>query len=548
MTAATTTTTSMEAEQQQPDDHRHKTEKPEEKNKNKNNKRKTERSSESKKAKKTKKKTKKEEKKRKRTATVKDTDDDNSDEATRDTNANTQDGKTGSHDVSKTTTQLPYSTDTNEERSNGDDDDDNEGGGGEDGGDERKIFLSRIPTKFDADSITRLFELSFGEGCVQHIALPHVRTEDEEEDGEGGGVRGRDGKSMAIDGKHAAKPKGGGDRKGDEEEEEGDHRGFAFVTMSSVDKRDEAVEKGTIRGAVKETSKKKHTMYIRSIVRNDDQDGEGTTTKDATADLHVCYLWSKRRCPYGDTCKFNHVGEGGCVVTNQNTNGNNRKKKLKCFAFQSKGGCKIGDDCPYSHDIQNKHDKAKAAHHVVKEKKEKDCINWKSKGKCRRMDTCPYRHDNAVRDARLTKKCERPSKKQRKDNPQPLSVRVFGLNYDTKVIDVEKHFTHCGVIKEVTFPVYEDSGRSKGYCGILFTSPKATEKACELDGKELFGRWLSVQPGKMYLKQWAEMEKTRLDGRKDAKSGNDTEGTAPVQTVGEFGQKVKTRKKHGFKV
>jgi RNA recognition motif-containing protein len=85
------------------------------------------------------------------------------------------------------------------------------------------------------------------------------------------------------------------------------------------------------------------------------------------------------------------------------------------------------------------------------------------------------------------------------------------------------------------FPVFEDSGRSKGYCGVLFTSPKATEKACELDGQELHGRWLSVQPGKMYLKQWAEREKTRL------------EETQAEPEVGEFGQKVKKRKRHGFK-
>jgi len=51
-------------------------------------------------------------------------------------------------------------------------DENEEGRGGDDGGDERKIFLTRIPTKFDADTITRLFELSFEEGCVEHIALP----------------------------------------------------------------------------------------------------------------------------------------------------------------------------------------------------------------------------------------------------------------------------------------------------------------------------------------------------------------------------------------
>jgi len=173
------------------------------------------------------------------------------------------------------------------------------------------------------------------------------------------------------------------------------------------------------------------------------------------------------------------------------------------------------------------------------------------------MDKCLYRHDEAVRNARLAKKSDRtdetitsPSSKKRKANSQPLSIRVFGLNYDTKVSDIRENFGHFGYISEITFPVYEDSGRSKGYCGILFTSPKATDKACELNKKELLGRWLSVQPGKMYLKQSAEREQLRLDDRKNAEGcdeGEEDGNTATVQHVGEFGQKVKTRKKHGFK-
>mmetsp|Transcript_24406 Transcript_24406/g.30034 ORF Transcript_24406/g.30034 Transcript_24406/m.30034 type:complete len:198 (-) Transcript_24406:40-633(-) len=181
----------------------------------------------------------------------------------------------------------------------------------------------------------------------------------------------------------------------------------------------------------------------------------------------------------------------------------------------------------------------------AKDSKEKDCINWKSKGKCRKGDKCPYKHDEAVRDACLEKKKRKAkgsgnqNKRGRSDNPQPLSVRVFGLNYDTKEEDVREYFKDCGPIREMTFPTYEDSGRSKGYCGIFFTSPKATEKACELDGQELHGWWLSVQPGKMYLKQWEARETERLNTEKD--ESNDKE-----ILVGEFGQKVKKRKKHGF--
>jgi RNA recognition motif-containing protein len=102
---------------------------------------------------------------------------------------------------------------------------------------------------------------------------------------------------------------------------------------------------------------------------------------------------------------------------------------------------------------------------------------------------------------------------------------------------------------EITFPTYDDSGRSKGYCGVLFTSPKAVEKAVALDGSELHGRWLRIQEGKMYLKKWEEAENIRssrkegnerLGNTDDVNSGGDCE-------KGEYGQKVKRRKKHGFK-
>lgn len=117
------------------------------------------------------------------------------------------------------------------------------------------------------------------------------------------------------------------------------------------------------------------------------------------------------------------------------------------------------------------------------------------------------------------------------------------MNYDTTEKDVREYFEHCGKIREITFPTFEDSGRSKGYCGILFTSPYATEKACELDGHDLHGRWLSVQPGKMYLRKWEDMEQSRKHQRDGGMSGEGDEG----RTVGEFGQRVKKRKTHGFK-
>jgi RNA-binding proteins (RRM domain) len=310
------------------------------------------------------------------------------------------------------------------------------------------------------------------------------------------------------------------------EDQEKEHRGFAFVTLSTTAKRNEAIEKGTIRAKVKETSKRKYTLYIRPIIRQEEN--------VSTEDLDVCYLWKKFRCPYGNDCKFKHIGEGGCEEKKSSMEEGKRSKQ-KCFAYRTKGVCKLGEKCPFRHDFEPKKTSNIPPN---KSEQEKDCINWKTKGKCRKGDKCPYRHDEGVREMLLAKKEKKADKKKRgreEKIPQPLSVRVFGLNYDTTEEDVRAYFEHCGTIKEITFPIFDDSGRSKGYCGILFVSPKATEKACELDGQELHGRWLSVQPGKMYLKQWEQREQERKN-----------EHDAEKEVVGEFGQKVKKRKKHGY--
>jgi len=87
-------------------------------------------------------------------------------------------------------------------------------------------------------------------------------------------------------------------------------------------------------------------------------------------------------------------------------------------------------------------------------------------------------------------------------------VRVFGLNYETKEADVRDLLRDCGPIVAVDFPTFEDSNneRNKGYCGVTFQSPQAVEKAVQLSGTELHGRWLEVQAGRMLLEHWEHQQ------------------------------------------
>ena len=419
-----------------------------------------------------------------------------------------------------------------------------------------KVFVSRIPQTFTEDSIKRIFEEQFGDGCVLEVSIAQERVED----GDGGREYGYGTSAADVD----EKDKQQSSSKSGTNKDDTKHRGFGFVTFSNESTRDAAIEAGTVRGSAKTASKRKHTLYIRPVVREGEEEHNSQGDAAAIGNKNICFLWKKHRCPYGDTCKFVHEGEGGCLVVDEAS----KKKKQKCFAFKKSGKCKLGDECPFSHDVAvmstgtgsnkksdesaidtkaNDDDGTKPSKAVSKDKSLKDCINWKNKGKCRKGEKCPYRHDEAIRKKVLAKKKGKDDddgddNTRKRDNNkirQTLSIRVFGLNYDTTTEDIQKFFSSCGQIMEITFPTFEDSGRSKGYCGVLFTSPKSVQKAIELDGSELAGRWLSIQEGKMYLRKWGEVEKTREEVRKKKYEEENL--------VGEYGQKVKKRKQHGFK-
>ena len=487
-----------------------------------------------------------------------------------------------------------------------------------------KVFVSRIPAVFDEDTVRRVLEKHLGRDTVTEVALKYPRNDENDEDRDNyyqgdkrGGDRYRDDDhtkpktnhpekvhtvSDDSDADNGQKDKDTGrvniGRRGLDGEKQQPHRGFGFVTFLTPDIQAKALELGTVRGGVKETSTRKHTLYIRPVVReddngrNDDPRSETPSSKStATAGApsysgkQVCFLWSKFRCPYGDKCKFVHEGEGGCVDnTKKDKDGPSGRKKIKCFAYK-KGKCKLSaEECPYSHDFEVKTNTVP----TKRDASEKDCINWKTKGKCRKRDTCPYRHDEEVRLAALAKIDKKKKKNQKKNKPvekedmcdgtnkegyskhdrqvggdgetqggwdnsdsmkqsQPLSIRVFGLNYETTEKDIREFFEGCGKIVEITFPTFDDSGRSKGYCGVLFQSPKAVAKAVELDGQELHGRWLRIQAGKMYLKRWNEQHKSRWEANKSGDGmagGADMANAEPL--VGEFGQRVKRRKRHGY--
>jgi RNA recognition motif-containing protein len=364
-----------------------------------------------------------------------------------------------------------------------------------------KIHISRVPTKFDEAVVLRILKDQLllsaddanddpsgdGDDVTPPIQVALVYPRPDEE-GEGDNEKEEDAEAEA-----------GGDEGEDaftkeKATDKDEHRGFGFITFQSKELYEKALALSTIKGGSKPNSKKLRTMHLRAYTTEPDE-------------VNLCYLWTNRRCPYGDDCKFTHSGPGACLPATSS-----EKKRGKCFAYK-KGKCSKGDECPFSHDFEpSVEEKPDPTASKNKTQSEKDCINWKTKGKCRKGDKCPYRHDPELLKKLQEKKNKRkresgddiddgPSSEKKKTK-QPLCIRVFGMAYDTTEEDIRAFFESCGKIQDIRFPSFEDSGRSKGYCGIWFTSPKAVDKAIELNGQELMGRWLSVQAGKMMLREW----------------------------------------------
>jgi len=443
------------------------------------------------------------------------------------------------------------------------------GGGGGDEKEEIKCYIGRVPTKFTEEVVQRILVEKMGgdvDGAtliVEKVELIYPHDEDDEDNNNNNdneNDNNNNNNDNNSDGYRADRNRNQDRRSKTQGETENnlgkEHRGFGFVLFATTEHRDAALNLGTVRGGRKKTSKKLHTMYLRPYVAktyddndNDNEDANNDTKRqdkengeaDTGPGRDICYLWNLKRCPYGENCKFRHVGEGGCVLQEKDLSPEEqkrlqRKRKGKCFTYKKKGTCSKGEDCPFSHDFQPDMDtntKAKDATNtcavVVLAKSEKDCINWKTKGKCRKGDKCVYKHDLQLQKRALEKIAKKKrrreedggvdgandngddhnnsnNKKQRRNEKQPLSVRIFGLNYDTTEVDVkewiEKHAGHP--VKSIIFPRFEDSNRSKGYCGVYFASPKAAKAAVDTcDSAELHGRWLRVQTGKsMTIDEW----------------------------------------------
>lgn len=79
---------------------------------------------------------------------------------------------------------------------------------------------------------------------------------------------------------------------------------------------------------------------------------------------------------------------------------------------------------------------------------------------------------------------------------QQNKLYVGNLPFDTTQADIEEMFAGYGELEEVRLITDRDTGRSRGFAFVTFSTQHAAEQALETNGKPLNGRNLNVNIAK----------------------------------------------------
>jgi len=80
-----------------------------------------------------------------------------------------------------------------------------------------------------------------------------------------------------------------------------------------------------------------------------------------------------------------------------------------------------------------------------------------------------------------------------KEEIDSRSVYVGNVDYSVTPEELSAHFNGCGTVNRVTI-LTDKGGNPKGFAYVEFLEASAIESACLMDGSELKGRKIKVQP------------------------------------------------------
>ncbi|KAL6778324.1 hypothetical protein ACKKBG_A17755 [Auxenochlorella protothecoides x Auxenochlorella symbiontica] len=101
--------------------------------------------------------------------------------------------------------------------------------------------------------------------------------------------------------------------------------------------------------------------------------------------------------------------------------------------------------------------------------------------------------EKAQKDAGLVPGTSAPGTDANKEEADSRSVYVGSVDYAATPEELQSHFQGCGTVNRVTI-LSDKAGNPKGFAYIEFLEADAVSAACLLDGSELRGRTLKVNP------------------------------------------------------
>ncbi|KAI0509867.1 hypothetical protein KFK09_010464 [Dendrobium nobile] len=109
---------------------------------------------------------------------------------------------------------------------------------------------------------------------------------------------------------------------------------------------------------------------------------------------------------------------------------------------------------------------------------------------------------------------------QKVDESEVKKVYVGGIPYYSSVDDIRSFFEDCGTVTEVDCMTFPETGKFRGIAILSFKTEGAAKRALALDGSDMGGFFLKIQPYKASRNQKSDFAPEIIDGYNRIYVGN----------------------------
>ncbi|GAB4854851.1 hypothetical protein Ancab_023436 [Ancistrocladus abbreviatus] len=250
--------------------------------------------------------------------------------------------------------------------------------------------------------------------------------------------------------------------------------------LNKREKRRRAISSKGLEAANESNDENTDAHFVRREKENKEADGKERSESDGGAE-------KGRKRKRGKEDKEGEVGD--LVDGNEENGGVGRKKKKEKRNKGQKGG---GDGKVGS--VEGDDVKMEASKSIKKKEKKK---KKKKKKKVKKVK------GEEQRKGPMTENTVNEGVAQEVDNwnsqgGSEVSNRVYvgGIPYYSTEEDIRSYFDHCGTITDVDCMKFPESGKFRGIAIISFKTEEAARRALALDGADMGGLFLKIQPYK----------------------------------------------------